>query len=122
MIDFKIVKAFNVIGKSNCAPSMKQVSWYPHPCSWIKFNIDEAVSGSPSLAAGGGIFRDSLAAILGCFAINLGITSSLHAGLQAAMVAIELAFKKGWRKLWLESDSLLVVLAFTAPEMVPWRL
>lgn len=68
---------------------------------------------------GSKIFRDSSAVVMACFASYYGITSCLHAELQAAMSAIVLAFAKGWLNLWLECDSILVVLDFSSPEKVP---
>lgn len=38
------------------------------------------------------------------------------------MIAIEVAHKKGWHKIWLECDSMLVVMAFNSPNLVPWQL
>lgn len=35
--------------------------------------------------------------------------------------AIEIAYQKGWRKLWLECDSILVVQAFKSDKLVPWQ-
>jgi hypothetical protein len=35
------------------------------------------------------------------------------------MLAIEVAVQKGWKKLWLETDSMLVVLAF---KLLKWFL
>jgi hypothetical protein len=36
--------------------------------------------------------------------------------------AIEFAFPKGWWNLWLETDSMLVTLAYKSPTMIPWML
>lgn len=38
------------------------------------------------------------------------------------MIAIELAFEKGWKNLWLECDSVLVTKAFKSPNLVPLKL
>lgn len=38
------------------------------------------------------------------------------------MLAIEFARDKGWRRIWLESDSLAVVHAFSPPFKVPWKI
>jgi len=37
------------------------------------------------------------------------------------MKAIEIVAEQGWRNLWIESDSLLVVLAFKKKSLVPWK-
>lgn len=51
-----------------------------------------------------------------------GICDAFHAKLNAVMSTIRIAFDKGWHRLWLESDSSLVVEAFTSPEIVPWNI
>lgn len=38
----------------------------------------------------------------------------------AAMTAIETAFDKNWRNLWLETDSKIVMMAFSSSFLVPW--
>ncbi|KAG4953592.1 hypothetical protein JHK87_039186 [Glycine soja] len=40
----------------------------------------------------------------------------------AAVIAIETACEKGWRNLWLECDSMLVVQAFKNENIVSWTL
>lgn len=88
-------------------------------CNWTKCNIDGAAKGLPGPAACGGIFRDHSAAVMGCFAANLGIANALHAELMAAIMAIELAYEKGWHKLWLACDSKLVLSSFTPFKWFP---
>lgn len=70
-------------------------------------------------ACGGGTFRNNNVEALGCFPSFIGISTSLHADLVGAMLAIELAHKKGWKFLWLESDFQLVNLAFKHEAIVP---
>jgi ribonuclease HI len=38
------------------------------------------------------------------------------------MRAIEIAADNGWRNVWLETDSSLVVLAFRKASLVPWKI
>jgi ribonuclease HI len=59
-----------------------------------------------------GIYRNNKAEFLGAFAYNLGNTNALVAELHGAMFAIELAYKRGWNHIWLETNSMLVTLAF----------
>jgi len=84
--------------------------------------VDGATSGTPSTVACGGIYRNNEVVCIGCFAQNLGFDSSLIAELSGAMQAIEIAYRKNWRNLWLETDSMLVVLAFKSITTVPWSL
>lgn len=120
--DLLILRAFNIAGRPIRAPSIIQVNWLPPLCNWTKCNTDGAAKGSPGPAGCGGIFRDHRATFMGCFAANLGSSSALHAELLGAMMAIELAYDKGWHNLWLECDSLLVLSAFHSFGIVPWRL
>lgn len=120
--ELAILKRFSVAGKLSSAPKIKEVNWYPPNRTWIKVNSDGAAKGSPGPAACGGIFRDSNSAILGCFACNIGPQNSLFAELMGAIIAIEVAHKRGWRNLWLECDSKLVIDSFSNPNIVPWKL
>jgi len=38
------------------------------------------------------------------------------------MVAIEVAYHQGWHSLWLETDSMLVYMAFKSSKIVSWSL
>jgi len=73
------------------------------------------------LAGSGGIFRNRLAYHLGSFAVNVENGSALKAELVEEMLAIELASNMNWKKLWLETDSKLVVAAFSNFKVVPWQ-
>jgi ribonuclease HI len=107
---------------SGNAPKIKEVVWQPPILNWVKCNCDGASLGNPGLSACGGLFRNSNASFLGAFASNLGINTSLNSELIGAMLAIEIANSKGWTQLWLESDSMLVVHAFSSSKIVPWVL
>ncbi|CAJ2672049.1 unnamed protein product [Trifolium pratense] len=55
--------------------------------------------------------------------LPLGVASSVFAELCGAMRAIEIAYQKNWRSLWLESDSTIVVSTFNNPSKpVSWAL
>lgn len=120
--DFIILKHFQVIGKPIRAPVIMEIFWYPPKTGWVKANSDGAARGSPGRAACGGIFRDNSSAILGCFSYHIGISEAFSAEIMGAILSIELANKKNWRKLWLECDSKLAVESFSNPKLVPWPL
>ncbi|GAU15839.1 hypothetical protein TSUD_236550, partial [Trifolium subterraneum] len=122
MSDFSILKAFNIKVHPPKAPLVKEFLWHPPVFNWIKCNTDGASIGVPAMAACGGIFRNSRSDHLGSFAFNIGEGNAFLAELTGAMLAIEIAASKNWVYLWLESDSRLVVLAFSKPSMVPWRI
>lgn len=119
-----VLNYFSVKGRMMKAPLIREVSWIPPSWGWYKCNIDGSAKGCPGIVACGGIFRDGTGSILGCFALNIGISFSLHAKFLAAIKAIELAFEKCWRKIWIESDSSQVVAALKSNSisLVPWKL
>lgn len=122
MEEFAILKAFKIKGHVSRASKTTQVSWIPPPCGWVKCNTDGASRGNPGHASGAGIFRGSIGDFMGCFSIYLGIESSLFGETSTAILAIELASKKGWANLWLECDSQMVVAAFSNSSLVHWKL
>ncbi|KAF1889285.1 hypothetical protein Lal_00024608 [Lupinus albus] len=94
--NFVILRQFSVKQNFQRAPRIKEVIWLAPLYGWIKINFDGAAQEAPGLAGGGGIFRDYQSAYLG---------DSLFAELKAA-------YHKGWRNIWLECDSALVVSIF----------
>ena len=118
--EFMILKQFHVKVNPPKHHLIKEVLWSPPCFNWVKCNTDGASHGNLGLASCGGIYRNANADFLG--AINLGVTSALNSELIAAMLAIEIAKLKNWRNLWLETDSMLVYLAFKSSKIVPWSL
>lgn len=122
MSDFIILKAFNVTIHPPNAPRIMEVFWMPPHRDWIKCNSDGAAQGVPGVAACGGIFRNANVEHLGSYFTNIGPGNAFQAELIGAMLAIEVADIMNWSKLWLETDSKLVVQAFQNPNMVPWNI
>lgn len=118
--EFVILKSFDIKINPPKPNIIKEVLWSPPILNWVKCNTDGAARAGK--AACGGIFTNSDSDFLGAFAINIGQCSALNAELIGAMVAIELAHVHHWHKLWLETDSMLVYLAFQSPKIVPWSL
>ncbi|PNY15736.1 ribonuclease H [Trifolium pratense] len=118
--DFITLQSFNVISHPPIPTILKEVIWQPPLAHWVKCNTDGASTASSS--ACGGIFRNNKAEFLCGFAENIGLSSALIVELYGAMNAIEIAASKNWRNLWLETDSILVVMAFKSPQLVPWFL
>jgi ribonuclease HI len=120
--EFTLLQKFHVKLKFGNAPRIKEVIWQPPIFNWIKCNCDGASLGNTGFSACGGIFRNADSSFLGVYALNIGVSTSLKAELIGAMIAIETATNKGWSNMWLESDSMLVVLAFSSARIVPWSL
>jgi ribonuclease HI len=91
--------------------------------NWFKCNIDGASCGNPGNAACGGVFRNRDADFVYGFAEPLEVTNAFVAEMCGAMRAVEIAFQNNWHRLWIESDSLLVVSAFNHPDkQVAWSI
>ncbi|XP_058750770.1 uncharacterized protein LOC131623764 [Vicia villosa] len=70
----------------------------------------------------GGIFKDDKSGHLGSFYAYIHEGNFVVAELLAAIMAIELAMERGWIKLWIETDCILVVKAFSNTNIVPWYI
>lgn len=75
----------------------------------------------PILASYGGTFRDHKANHIGSFACFLGPGNALSE-LMEEIMAMEHTISNSWENFCLESDSMLVVKAFTTSSLVPWNL
>jgi ribonuclease HI len=100
--------------------TIKEILWCPPQSNWMKCNTDGAAT--TETASYGGIFRDHLADFRGGFAENIGKNSAFFAEILGAIRAIEIAFQNHWYNLWLETDSVLVVKAFSNQALIPWQL
>jgi ribonuclease HI len=122
MLNFEILKFFKIEIHQPKPPRVIEVLWTPPLMDWFKCNIDGTSLGNPGPAACAGVFRNHKGEFLGGFAENIGITNSLVAEIMGAILAIECAFSRNWKHLWLECDSSLVILAFKSPNIIPWQL
>ena len=107
--DLTILHRINVSGVHSPSPSpspkITEVLWSPpHPSS-VKVNTDGLALGAPGQAAIGGVFRNWRGFPIGSFCKHIGIKTAFNAELEAYMMAIDIAWKKGWRNLWVELDS-----------------
>ncbi|GAU19900.1 hypothetical protein TSUD_95050 [Trifolium subterraneum] len=122
MTDFVILKFFNVNLHPPKAPNIVEIIWNPPLVGWVKCNTDDSSFGNPGLAPCAGIFRNHNGASLGCFAYNIGIAMAFFAEVLGIIMAIECAFERGWKHLWIESDSRIAILAFKNSKIIPWQL
>ncbi|GAU44578.1 hypothetical protein TSUD_139510 [Trifolium subterraneum] len=89
VLDFSILKKFNVTIHPPKAPDIKEVIWHPPIGLWLKCNTDGA---SNNLTAScGGIFRNSNSEFICGFVDNIGHNSAYIVELCGAMRAIEIA-------------------------------
>lgn len=97
MRNFIVLKKFGVSLHPPNAPKIIEVVWNPPIFNWIKCNTDGSSTNNHS--ACGGIFRDSQAKFLLCFAENSGLGNAYHAELSGAMRALEIAAQYKWHTL-----------------------
>jgi hypothetical protein len=118
--DFKVLWLFRSNGKPRNASSIMDVLWQPPLPGCVKANTDGSALESPTAAAKGILFRDHHANYLRGSSQNIGYQSFSFAEFQAVLKALEIAKHKNWKHLWIESDSMNVVLAYknTASEFL----
>ncbi|KAL6126962.1 hypothetical protein ACLB2K_075007 [Fragaria x ananassa] len=104
------------------APRVIEVVWHPPVIGWVKINSDGAWKHAEGVGGFGAVFRDFKGHVLGAFSSNIDIPSSVAAEVMAVIVAIELAWVRDWKHIWLEVDSSLVLDYLRSPLLVPWNL
>ncbi|XP_050113925.1 uncharacterized protein LOC126592246 [Malus sylvestris] len=123
ILDRQLLVSLGISPNSCKAHSIVPVLWHPPLFSWVKVNTDGLAKGNPGPAACGGVFRDSAGYFLGGFSLSLGHRTSFYAELHAVILAVELAHVRGWKNLWLESDSSSVISCFASGSFSPlWSL
>ncbi|XP_058782939.1 uncharacterized protein LOC131657572 [Vicia villosa] len=120
MLCFTFLKILGININPRATLSMIDVLWCPLYFSWIKCNVYDMAKGP--LAACGGIFRDSQANHILSFSVFLGEGSPVVAEFMTTVIAIEKAKQMNWKKVWVETNCKLVVLAFTNCNLVPWKV
>ena len=85
-------------------------------------NTDGSSKGQPGPSSCAGIFRNCRGFVQGCFSSVLVMGFAFEAELVGVMMAVDIAFSKGWHSLWIESDSIYVVSLLRSRSMiVPWN-
>ncbi|KAF7811130.1 putative ribonuclease H protein At1g65750 family [Senna tora] len=105
-------RAFDRISSGNFGHSaqvQRFICWEKPSSGWVKFNVDAARRESLNLSACGGIARDSVGRFIIGFMRSLGDASVLNAELWGIFCALEVAWSAGFKKVLVESDSLLAV-------------
>ncbi|XVF06929.1 hypothetical protein REPUB_Repub06bG0093400 [Reevesia pubescens] len=72
-------------------------------------NVDGSARGHPGSAASGGVIRNAHGDWLGGFTHRVGISYILTAELWAIFHGLQLCWDRGYRKIELESDSLVAI-------------
>ena len=116
--ELRVLKNFGLACRPRRAPRITEVNWLPPILGWIKINTDGACQWASGRAGYGGVFRDFDGSFLGAFASNLDIPCSVDAEVMAVIQAIELAWVRDWKHIWLEVDSTLVLNFLRAPILI----
>lgn len=117
-----IIKRLGVNCQQRRAPKVIEVNWHPPIIDCVKINTDGAWKSSSQKAGCGGVFRDHRGNFMGAYSSNLDIPSSIAAEVMAVIKAIQLAWLRDWKHIWLEVDSKVVLSYFHSPSIVPWQL
>ncbi|EOY04279.1 Non-LTR retroelement reverse transcriptase-like [Theobroma cacao] len=95
------------------------ISWELPKHSYVKLNVDGSAKGQPGMAAAGGVIRYEVGNWLLGFNYKIGISCSLQAELWALYWGLTLCWDKGFRKVQVESDSLLAVQKISNQSLQP---
>ncbi|KAL6146202.1 hypothetical protein ACLB2K_056885 [Fragaria x ananassa] len=87
-----------------------------------QINSDGAWRHEEGIGGFGAVFRDYKGHFVGAFASNIDIPSSVAAEVMAVITAIELAWVRDWKHVWLEINSSTVLDYIRTPSLVPWQL
>lgn len=87
----------------------KLIGWSFPENDWIKCNTDGACLEGGLRIGCGGVFRDSSGNWIFGFTRHIGEGSVLTAELWGIVSGLEIAWDTGYRKIWIESDSLTSV-------------
>lgn len=109
MVDFKLIKVFNVTIHPLRALLIKDVIWQPYILDWIKYNCDGAYNHDFSPSGCGGIFRDHSENFVLAFAKQVCWNSFMLIEFCAIMRTMDAVKDKSWSKIWIVIDFLLVV-------------
>ncbi|KAK2638782.1 hypothetical protein Ddye_026577 [Dipteronia dyeriana] len=119
----------SLMDKLGVKPHLRKASfitscvWCPPSYPLIKANTHGCSKGNPWDGACQGVFRNGNSSFIGGLSHNLGVCTSFVAEMQAALHVICIAYDRGWRWLWLETDSMDVISCFSNPNYSPlWQL
>ncbi|KAK0603530.1 hypothetical protein LWI29_005964 [Acer saccharum] len=85
------------------------LSWTAPPPGWVKLNVDGSRISDSGFIAAGGIIRNERKSWLVGFALNKGSGDVIEAELWGIFEGLNLAWKAGFRKVEVESDSMYAV-------------
>ncbi|KAK1568870.1 hypothetical protein Q3G72_029974 [Acer saccharum] len=84
--------------------------WNPPSLDWVKLNVDGSMDPDSGSIAAGGVIRDHKKNWLGGFTLNKGMGSVIEVELWGIFEGLKIAWKAGYKKVIVETDSQMAVL------------
>ena len=84
------------------------MGWEPPSAEWVALNTNSASKNNPVPVGGGGAFRGWHGEWLGGFAERMGVCSLVMVELRVILRGLTLARDKGFKKLVVYVDSIIV--------------
>lgn len=122
MSDFVIIKVLDVNIRLPRSPNIREVLWSLHNINKINCNCNGSFNPGTKVVGCGGIFRNHKGDFILAFAENMLFESSVFDELFVVLKFIYIAKHRGWSKIWIETDCIMVVEAFSKLGLVPLRL
>ncbi|EOY30590.1 Uncharacterized protein TCM_037746 [Theobroma cacao] len=94
------------------------IAWKPLSPGYVKLNADGSARGQPGLTASGGLIRDEAGHWILGFNYKLGISFALNSELWGLYRGLKICWNKSYRKVQVESDSLLAIQKNVNPSSV----
>ncbi|GLT78653.1 hypothetical protein SLA2020_501810 [Shorea laevis] len=110
MLRFHLAKAGYFLNRNPPTGTLRYeqlVGWEKPPPGYVKINVDGSARGTPGASAAGGVCRDSNGDWCFGFTQQLGMGIAIRAELYALWKGLQLAWEKGYKKVIIETDSLL---------------
>ena len=85
------------------------IKWELPPEGWVILKKDGAAKGNPGRAGAGGVIRGDRGNWIVGFSEHLGHCSSMKAEIRAVFRGLQLAKEENLHKVWIRTDSLVVV-------------
>ncbi|KAK3219077.1 hypothetical protein Dsin_013047 [Dipteronia sinensis] len=85
------------------------VAWVPPSEGWVKLNVDGSCDGESGIITAGGVLRNHKKEWINGFAMNIGVGNVLDAEFWGLFEGFSMAWKLGFRRVFVESDSISVV-------------
>ncbi|XP_027103196.1 uncharacterized protein [Coffea arabica] len=98
------------------------VRWETPSTKICKLNTDGCSPGNPGISGGGGVLRDSSGALIFGFSIPLGELISLQAETRSLLYGVQQYLSRGFSRVQIEVDSLLLVNILRDKSRCPWRV